>query len=89
MNTEALSPKEFEQEACLLAMEIVTQVLKPKQQLQTAVVLDALLRVYLAHAKSLPAPVQGACAIALGGLAAELVHTAVTPQSAPTGASVH
>ncbi len=87
-----LTREEFEQEVCLLAMEIVTQVLGPKhekQPLRTTVVLDALQRLYLFHARTLPAAAQGACAIALSGLAAELLQASTTSPSAPTGAPIH
>jgi hypothetical protein len=87
-----LTREEFEQEACLLAMEIVTQVLRPKhqaQQLRTTVVLDALLRLYLFHARTLPAEAQRACGKALAGLASELLHASAYQPSAPAGAPIH
>lgn len=84
-----LSPEEFSQEAGLLAMEIVTKVLRPKQPVRTSVVLEALTRLYRYHAMSLPQEAQVACGVALGALAADLLQASVTPESAPAGASVH
>lgn len=58
-STPELSPAEFNQEARLLALEIITRVLRPKEPVRTAVVLEALLLLYRFHAEHLPAETQG------------------------------
>ena len=84
----ALSPAEFNQEARQLALEIINQVLRPKEPVRTAVVLEALLLLYRFHAEHLPADTQGQCSMALASVAGDLLK-ASTSTSAPAGAPIH
>ena len=86
---QALTPAQFQEQALLLAKEIVDKVLLPKQRLQTAVVMEALIALYCAHAQSLPAYARGEVAVALAGIAGEFLKSSSAPQSAPVGAPVH
>ncbi|MBF9263592.1 hypothetical protein [Paracidovorax cattleyae] len=85
-----LSTEEFRQQANVLAVEIVTRVLRPREPVRTTLVLEALLLLYRWHAMSMPVDARGACALAVGGMAAELLQaSAASDQSAPAGVTTH
>jgi len=89
-DSQALTPAQFQEQALLLAKEIVDKVLRPKTSLRTTVVMQALLTLYCRHAESLHPETKGDVAVVLAAIAGELLKAAsVAPQSAPAGAPVH
>lgn len=89
IDARELTKEEFEQEACLLAAQIVLQVLRPKAPVRTTVVLQALASLYRAHALSLPAEARHGCGLAIATLAGELMQEPKATQPAPVGALIY
>ncbi|HRP19370.1 MAG TPA: hypothetical protein PK925_01975 [Alicycliphilus sp.] len=89
-NTEsqALTPVQFQEQALLLAKEIIEKVLRQQPQ-RVGVVLEALLMLYRFHAQSLSPEAKGDVAVALAGIAGEFLKASSTPQSAPAGVPIH
>ncbi|ADU99794.1 hypothetical protein [Alicycliphilus denitrificans] len=87
--SQALTPAQFQEQALLLAKEIVDKVLRQQQPLRTTVVMEALIALYCYHARSLPPEAMGDVAMALAGVAGEFLKASSTPQSAPAGAPIH
>lgn len=85
-----LTRAEFAEQAHLLAVEIVTQVLKPRNPVRTTVVLAALLHLYRLHAQTLPGEVQRQLSVAVAALAGDLLQAAAQPdQTVPSGTTTH
>lgn len=88
--TPDLTREEFAEQAHVLAVEIVTQVLKPRNPVRTTVALAALLHLYRLHARTLPAEVQRQLSVAVAALAGDLLQAAAQPdQSVSFGTTTH
>ncbi|MDA8449806.1 hypothetical protein M4R23_08930 [Acidovorax sp. GBBC 3332] len=87
--TPDLTRDEFAEQAHVLAVEIVTQVLKQKNPVRTTVVLAALLQLYRLHAQSLPAEVQQQLSVAVAALAGDLLQAAASTEPVPAGTTTH
>ncbi len=90
--TESLTPitrAQFQEQALMLAKEIVDKVLRPSSPLRTTVVMEALMVLYCRHAESLPPEAKVDVAMALGGIAGELLQGASTTQSSAASATTH
>ena len=77
-DSQALTPAQFQEQALLLAKEIVDKVLRPQAPLRTTVVMQALITLYCRHAESLPLDAQGDIAMALSGIAGEFLKASST-----------
>lgn len=90
--TESLTPitrAQFQEQALMLAKEIVDKVLRPSSPLRTTVVMEALIALYCSHAESLPPEAKVDVAMALGGIAGELLQGTSTTQSSAASATTH